>query len=99
DIGEIALIEDTDGVVARRNDFNLDGKTILFSPLAGGRYKFQTSGASYDAPAGVAGTPLAALGDDDSIRSPLPFAFPFFGTSYQQLFVNSDGNLTFVEGD
>jgi hypothetical protein len=27
------------------------------------------------------------------------FAFPFFGRSYRQIFVNSDGNLTFQAGD
>src|SRR5260370_870947 len=29
----------------------------------------------------------------------LQFAFPFYGRSYQQIFVNSDGNLTFQAGD
>src|SRR5205085_8883578 len=28
-----------------------------------------------------------------------PFAFPFFGATYRQLFVNSDGNLTFNAAD
>ncbi|MBZ5586453.1 MAG: hypothetical protein LAQ30_30555, partial [Acidobacteriia bacterium] len=29
----------------------------------------------------------------------LPFAFPFFGAAYNQIYVNSDGNLTFTVGD
>jgi len=32
DIGEIAVMDDTDGVVARLNEFNLDGKTLTFTP-------------------------------------------------------------------
>src|SRR5437763_7739158 len=34
DIGDIALIEDTDGVVARQNEFNLQGATLRFVPSA-----------------------------------------------------------------
>ena len=41
------------------------------------------------------GSPVAALDDDDARPSSLPFAFPFFGVTYRQVFVNSDGNLTF----
>src|SRR5262245_30104184 len=32
DIGEIAILEDSDGVVARENAFNLDQKTLKFTP-------------------------------------------------------------------
>ena len=32
DAGNIAIIEDTDGVVARQNEFNLDLKTLRFTP-------------------------------------------------------------------
>jgi len=37
--------------------------------------------------------------DDDTIVLPLPFAFPFEGNSYEEVFVNTDGNLTFGTGD
>lgn len=33
--------------------------------------------------------------DDSSTQVPLGFSFPFFGQSYTQVFVNSNGNLTF----
>src|SRR6266849_6634914 len=101
DVGEIAIIEDSDGVVARRNQFNLDRRTIQFLPLdsAAARYRFQTGEASYDEAAASAGSPLSQLGDDDTAPASLPFAFPFFGSSYQRIFVNSDGNLTFLAGD
>src|SRR6185295_4147296 len=40
-----------------------------------------------------------ALQDDDSARLAMPFAFPFYGGRYAETFLNSDGNLTFVEED
>ena len=101
DIGDIAIVEDSGDVVARRNDFNLDRKTVQFSTVAGGstRYRYQTSDSSYDASAASAGSPIPQFGDDASTPADLPFDFPFFGHSYRQVFVNSDGNLTFSEGD
>ncbi len=101
DVGDIAVVEDSGDIVARRNDFNLDRKTVQFSTVGGGSasYRFQTSDPSYDASAASAGSPIPQFGDDDSAPADLPFDFPFFGNSYRQIFVNSDGNLTFNEGD
>jgi uncharacterized protein (TIGR03437 family) len=101
DIGNIAIIEDADGVVARQNQFNLDLKTLQFTPTAAIalHYGYAVIDSGYDAAAAAAGTALAALDDDDTRQLTLPFAFPFFGVTYSQIFVNSDGNLTFTAGD
>lgn len=101
DIGHLAILEDLDGVVARRNDFNLDRRSLVFTPAAAGatRYRFQTGSSNYDSQAAASGGPLSGLDDDDSREMALPFAFPFFGKSYTRVFVNSDGNLTFGAGD
>ncbi len=101
DAGDIVVLEDADGVVARRNPFNLGGSTITFEPSGSNAvtYHFATGSNSYDADAATNGTKLDGLADDDSRMVPLPFAFPFFGASYQRVWVNSDGNLTFVLGD
>jgi chitodextrinase len=34
-------------------------------------------------------------GDDNAIPLPLPFSFPFYGQSYQQLYVSTNGLITF----
>jgi len=95
---DIALIEDAGGVVARVNAFNLDRRTLIFRRTDGGAYRYELAEASYDASAAEAGSRLA-LEDDDSRAVPLPFRFPFFGQSYDRVYVNSDGNLTFGAGD
>jgi len=101
DIGNVAIIEDSDGVVEKLNQFNLDAATLTFTPAAGGtpRYRYAYSGLGYDASAATQGSPVVALGDDDSRQFTLPFAFPFYGASYRQVFLNSDGNLTFTAAE
>ena len=42
---------------------------------------------------------LISLGDDDSLEVPLEFSFPFNGASYDSVWINSNGNLTFGGGD
>ena len=39
------------------------------------------------------------LGDDDSASLELPFEFAFYAATHDGAYVNSDGNLTFEEGD
>ena len=101
DIGNIAVIEDAGGVVERLNQFNLDNNTLTFTPTApkAAQYRYSVAPQGYDSGAASQGTPLAALDDDDTRLVSLPFAFPFFGAAYNQVFVNSDGNLTFTAGD
>ncbi|HLN03853.1 MAG TPA: hypothetical protein VK335_31490 [Bryobacteraceae bacterium] len=100
DIGEVAILPDDGGVVARRNAFDLDQQTLTFvpAPPLSGAYGFQVTAASYDDAAAAAGT-LLPLADDDTRQVSIAFPFPFFGNTYKTVFVNSDGNLTFTEGD
>lgn len=57
---------------------------------SGGRYVLDL--------AAIRGTPIA-LGDDDSEEVAIGFTFPFQGTDWSSVWVNSNGNLTFGSGD
>src|SRR5262245_28628206 len=61
DIGDIAILEDTDGVVARENEFNLDLKTLKFTPTVpdASRYRYEVADLGYDAAAAASGTALS----------------------------------------
>lgn len=100
DVGHIAVIDDSDGVRIRRNPFNLQLKRVTFARNAGdGSYKVETSNVDFDSAAATASERIQGLDDDDTRAVELPFEFPFFGGSYRSMFVNSDGNLSFGEGD
>lgn len=99
DFGNIAVMDDSDGVVASPNPFDLNGKTLEFSPLIGtsSPYAYATRDAEYDTTAATSGTVLQGLGDDDAQAVDLPIAIPFYGTSRTRLYVHSDGNATFEQ--
>lgn len=102
DIGNIAVIDDSGGVVARRNPFTLAGRGLTFTPVIGvaglAGYRYATSASFYDAGLLTQASTLN-LSDDDTLQQSLPFSFPYFGERYDRLWVNSDGNVTFGEGD
>jgi uncharacterized protein (TIGR03437 family) len=100
DIGNIAILSDSDGVVARRNPFRLNGRTVRFLPSPGSiKYRFEVADDTYDSSAASGGSILAGITDDDMREIALPFPFPFFGHQYTSIFVNSDGNASFGAGD
>ncbi|MBM3787064.1 MAG: hypothetical protein FJW30_22125 [Acidobacteria bacterium] len=98
DIGHIAVLESDPSIFTRRNPFNLVRLQVVFEPDGAG-YRYTTSEGGYDAALADAGTPVTGIGDDDTRLTALPFAFPFFGESYREVFLNSDGNLTFTASD
>lgn len=98
DIGQVAVMDDTGGVVDHRNPFNLDRRTLTFQPVSAG-YLAQAGEDSFDAAASSAGTKIDGFADDDTRSLALPFAFPFFGATYRTLWVNSNGYITFTAGD
>ncbi|MBL8213458.1 MAG: hypothetical protein JNK87_22260 [Bryobacterales bacterium] len=100
DYGDIAVMYDGNGVVARRNPFNLVSKKITFTPGAGfTQYRYAVGESAFDQDASEKGGVLAELDDDDTRLVLLPFAFPFYGTTYNEMWVNSDGNVTFGRSD
>ena len=95
DVGEIAIIDSADGVVIEPNTFDLEGRSVHFTPSGEG-YSVASEDLAFDEQARANGTAMV-LADDDAVSVVLPFSFPFFGETYSEIFVHSDGNATFVE--
>ena len=57
DAGQIALIDDSNGVVGRSNPFDLNQKTLRFVPLKphAASYRFELGDVSFDAGAAASG--------------------------------------------
>ncbi len=100
DAGNIAIVDDSEGAVVRPNQFDLRQRTVRIDPSGGAQYAVAPADAlQFDTAAADRGAALAGLGDDDTRLVRLPFAFPFYGTRYDSVYINSDGNLTFTAGD
>ncbi len=94
DVGQIAVLQDEGDLALLENVLDLSGASLRFSP-AGGGYSVTRMALALEADTGAA----LPLGDDDTRSVPLPFSFSFYGRSYSSGFLNSDGNLTFGDGD
>ena len=96
DIGEIAILRDEGDLFHAANIYDLRDVTLRFSPNEEGGYDVDRLGtAAWRSPAGE----RLALTDDDTTPLALPFEFAYYGATHTGAFVNSDGNLTFEEGD
>jgi len=79
------------------NSFDLDGKNIRLTPNAAGGYDLSFVPLSFDSSLGTNLTPsLVPNRDDGSVLFNLGFSFPFFGTNYNALSINANGNVTFT---
>ena len=97
DQGHISVIEDDGTLIVRPNNFDLAGLSVTFAPAAGTYSVVRSTAVPFDEGAGSAS--IQNLGDDDSVRIVLPFPFAYFGRTYDSVFLNTDGNLTFGEAD
>ena len=90
----IAIVEATNEVLSPPHPFDLAESSITITPE---QDSFRVAASKFPdgAPLPEEGTPLD-LEDDDFKLVELPFSFPYYGSSHDSLFVNSDGNLTFV---
>ena len=96
DVGEIAVLQDEGDLVLTANIYDLRDVTLRFEPNATGGYDVTRVGAAtYRSPVGD----QMVLGDDDTAQLAFPFEFQYYGRAHSSAFVNSDGNLTFEEGD
>lgn len=94
--GNVAVIIDNGRVIQDRNLVDLSDSGLSF------KYRKKQDGYL---PKSVGGGVASDLGDklpltdDDSIEIELPFRVEVYGTRYDSVWVNSDGNLTFGEAD
>jgi hypothetical protein len=95
DVGEVAVLQDNGDLVTRANRLDLGDTALRLTRNARGGYDAAKTTYGFRQPLG---TPMT-MADDDMKEVTLPFAFSFFGQTYDRLFVNSDGNLTFGAGD
>ena len=93
--GDLVLMTDDGSIVSEANPFDLRDRSLVFSPAGSRGFLYRAVGGGIDAGAGA----RIEIGDDVSRVYDLSFDFPFLGQSYRRLFLNSDGNLTFAEGD
>jgi len=84
-LGEVAVLELDPGVVSEHNLFDLDGRTLRFTPEGGG-YRVENVPLDWLA---EAGEPLEA--DELSLE----FPFPFSGTTWTTAVVDDMGLITF----
>ena len=105
DIENIAVLED-DGTLTLPGNHPIDLQNFNFRMTPVGMLS-PNGITGYDlTTAGVAGiqNPQGTdinIGDDATMEIAFTgaFTFPFFGQSYSSVFVNSDGNISFTEGD
>ncbi|MCH8305286.1 MAG: T9SS type A sorting domain-containing protein [Candidatus Marinimicrobia bacterium] len=95
DEGDVAVMVD-DGTLIRppaANPFDLDGMTLLFTPNDKGGYDVDKVAFSWDSSFGT----NVGAGDDTNhnIDFIAGFSFPYFGITWDSVFVRSNGNVTF----
>lgn len=85
------VIED-DGTLtlSGTNLFDTDNQTHKYTK-SGSAYTITSQAFSYDATLGT----LLAPGDDGAVLVNLPFAFPYAGTTYTQMYVSGNGAVSF----
>jgi hypothetical protein len=94
DVGQIAVVMDEGDLALVANPMDLQKAGVRFSP-AGAGYSVSRVDLPLEPDSGT----RLSLGDDASQGVSLGFTFPFYGKTYSQAFVNSDGNLTFGQKD
>lgn len=90
----IAIVEATHEVLSPPHPFDLAHSSVTITPEQD-QFRVEVSRFPDGAPLVEQGTTLD-LEDDDFKLVELPFSFPYYGSSYDSLYVNSDGNLTFM---
>ncbi|HEY6548820.1 MAG TPA: hypothetical protein VI589_12985 [Vicinamibacteria bacterium] len=89
DVAHVAVIEDRDDLVARRNRLDLQEAALRFGPDGQEGFRLQRIEGTRE----PAGDPLT-LSAGEAVPVDLRFDFPFYGRAYRRVFVHADGSLT-----
>ncbi|MFN8006442.1 MAG: hypothetical protein U0V70_05345 [Terriglobia bacterium] len=97
DVGNVSIIEDDGTIVSQANPFDLASTNLRMVPSGATTFSLSVQPGSLNQDLGT----KLSLSDDDysQITFPTGFHFPFLGASYGSVFINSDGNVTFTQGD
>jgi hypothetical protein len=95
DVGDVAVVQDEGDIILPANLLDLAGKGLTFARNSSGGYDVRAADSTFDRDLGT----RLSLGDDATVNVPTGTTAQFFGQSYTSAFVNSDGNITFGEGD
>ena len=96
DVGNLVVINGNEHIIQPKNTFDLAGNSLRFTPNDLGGYDVSMP---EEVEFVEAFGDVLDLEDDDSRKVDIGFDFPFFGEKHGDVFVNSDGNLTFGKGD
>jgi hypothetical protein len=89
---DVWVVEDDGSLLIQGNSpFDMNAQTIVFTPNGTG-YNVTTAAFAWDFTYG----PATVLGDDDAFNQALQFTFPFYGVNYSDVWVNSNGALSFT---
>ncbi|MCB1088413.1 MAG: DUF4347 domain-containing protein, partial [Verrucomicrobiae bacterium] len=91
-----ALVQAIQTAIAGRSDLSFDGTTLTFTAPADYTAALDPSGSGF-VDISAFGTALS-LSDDSSRRQDIGFEFEFFGVSYTELYIGSNGFVTFGGG-
>ena len=93
DVSNIAVLEDDGSLIYR--EFDLSGQSLEFQPRGDNTYSVLAVAPQLETDVGSS----FVLFDEDARSVSLPFAFPFYSQSWQTMYVNSNGNVSFEKGD
>ncbi len=95
--GSVTPVPARDLILMPANPFDLDGKTLTFTPDGAG-YTVEVGGPTWEDPGrspSLVGTHELYGDSFQSVAVDLPFPFPYAGQTWTRLYANANGNLSF----
>lgn len=95
DVGDVAVLQDEGDIMLPANRFDLKPAGLSFVRNAAGGYDVRSGSSVFRQQLGR----RLSLGDDATESVPLAAPASFYGQAFASAFINSDGNVTFGQGD